>query len=458
MYETLFGGSRGGGKTDTGLAWLLIDSNNPLYRGLVIRRNATDLEDWIDRARRMYPHAKVVGKPTIIKFPSGAMIRTGHLNDKDAYTHYQGWEASRILIEELTQIPDENSYLKLISSCRSTVEGLEARVFATANPGGRGHAWVKKRFIDGHKPNKPFKDSISGRLRMFIPATVDDNPTLVERDPDYVAYLESLPEPLRSAWRYGDWESFAEGQFFTEFSPQIHVLRNDQAKALGYGRPENRKYIGLDWGYANPFACVWVEVTPDNTVFCYRELYGTEKHPQEWGAEIARLSMHENIDTTLGDPSCWIRNPMSWRDNSVSMYSDKSIAHALQGAGVPNLVPANNARVNGWSNMQQLMSYTGDKVDESGMTIERGTIPRFYILEKSCPNLVRTIPLMLRDEKNPEDLDTTLEDHIVDATRYALSHVIAPDKPKKRVPVLASQLNELIFAEKNETSFTYNFS
>ena len=218
-FETLYGGARGGGKTDTGMAWLLYDKDNPRYKALVIRQNSTDLTDWVDRARVMYSGtgAKFAYNPCIISFPSGAKIYTGHLKDENAYEKYQGHEYHRMLIEELTQIPSEERYLKLISSCRSTVDGLPARVFATANPGGVGHTWVKKRFIDPSKPNIEFKDEVSGRTRVFIPATVDDNPTLVEKDPEYIKFLESLPHDLKRQWRHGDWADIAiKGAYYQD--------------------------------------------------------------------------------------------------------------------------------------------------------------------------------------------------------------------------------------------------
>ena len=441
-YEILYGGARGGGKTDCGMAWLLRATEYPDARMLVVRRNADDLADWIDRAHKMYPYAKITGKPATIKFPSGAIIRTGHLKDDQAYTKYQGHEYQRILIEELTQIPTEESYLKLISSCRSTVPGLDPKIFCTANPGGKGHQWVKRRFIQGHKPMVAFKAD-GDRYRMYIPATIDNNPTLLKNDPNYVDFLDNLPEPLRSAWRHGDWDIFA-GQYFGEWNPAIHVVKEEMAKKLGYGQEFNKKYIGIDWGYTAPFAAVWIEVTPKNMVFAYRELYGTERHPVEWGQDIKDMTGDEEIFMSLGDPSMWARNPMSWNASHTQMYTDKSIATALA-EYVPNLVPANNSRIIGWRNMAQLMHY------------KKGKLPNFYIIDKACPNLERTIPDMIRDDKNPEDLDTTLEDHICDAMRYALTHIQAPAKPVKKKPVLQQQIEKLLeFEDKEET--TYDFS
>lgn len=148
------------------------------------------------------------GVPVEFTFPSGAKIRTGHLKDENAYTKYQGHEYHRILIEELTQIPDETSYLMLISSCRSTVKGLKPQIFCTTNPGGAGHEWVKKRFKTGKENQETWNRvrRVNGRTRVFIPARVEDNPALMDKDPDYVKFLESLPEDLRKAWREGSWD------------------------------------------------------------------------------------------------------------------------------------------------------------------------------------------------------------------------------------------------------------
>lgn len=211
--EILFGGARGGGKTDAGIVWMVEPEyiSNPAYRGLVIRLNATDLGDWLDRAERMYTvlGGKRVGQPAEFVFPSGAKIRTGHLGDEDAYSKYQGHEYQKILIEELTQIPSETRYLRLLGSCRSTIPGLAAQIFCTTNPNGVGHMWVKKRFIEGKPVCKTYYAN-DGGTRVFIPSSVEDNPSLLNT-PDYMQYLESIKESepeLYKQWRYGDWTSF----------------------------------------------------------------------------------------------------------------------------------------------------------------------------------------------------------------------------------------------------------
>ena len=433
VYEILYGGARGGGKTDAGIVWLLKGVNDPNYIGLCIRRNYSDLRNWLDRAKQLFTTATCSGNPAVFKFPSGAKIYTGHLSQENSYEVYQGWNISRLLIEELGQIPNEESYLKLVSSVRSTTS-IKPQVFTTANPGGSGHQWIKKRWNIGRKkPNVAFKDTISNRKRIYIPATIDDNPTLKDSDPEYVRFLDALPEPLRSAWRYGDWDVFA-GQYFKECDPRVHCISTKRAEKLGYGKEYNNRYIGIDWGYSAPFGAIWLEVTPQNRVFCYKELYGKEKHPMEW-AEIINKMTPEAITMSLGDPSMWTRNPLSWNKPENPMYSNTSIANALIGNSpqplVPNLQPANNSRVNGWRNLSQLMHFSEE------------SFPNFYIIKGTCPNLIRTIPLMIRDDKNPEDLDTKSDDHILDALRYSLTNINAPVKPKKVLSKLEREIEDL---------------
>jgi hypothetical protein len=219
-FEILYGGARGGGKTDAGMAWMLHKVNYPRFRGLVIRLNAKDLNDWLDRARWMYrmSGADFKGSPTEIHFPSGAVIRTGHLKDEMAYTQYQGHEYQRMLIEELTQIPSEKYYEQLISSCRTTIEELTPKIFATTNPGGPGHLWVKERW---NIPDQPDFEKIykhSSESRIFIPAKIDDNPALLKVDPRYLDQLKSLKDAsLRRSWLEGNWGNpIIEGAIYAD--------------------------------------------------------------------------------------------------------------------------------------------------------------------------------------------------------------------------------------------------
>lgn len=228
--EILFGGARGGGKTDAGMAWLLYDIDKPGYRALVIRKNFTDLSDWIDRAKEFFGTVGGTYVGDTFKFPSGALIKTGHLADKDAYTKYQGHEYQKILIEELSHIPLESYYLKLIASCRSTVDGISAQVFNTTNPDPPGLDWIKDRWNIPEEPatdqiytneiSVEVGDEIRKRRLVFIPSFLEDNPILKEKDPGYETFLESLQETdkeLYEAWRKGKWGGFSvEGAYYRE--------------------------------------------------------------------------------------------------------------------------------------------------------------------------------------------------------------------------------------------------
>lgn len=216
--EVLFGGSRGGGKTDAALQWGMYDIDNPKLRSLVIRRNATDLADFVDRATQKYIPigAKVSGNPATITFPSGAIMYTGHLATADAFTKYQGWEIHRLIMEEVTHIPTEALYEKLLGSVRSTVPGIDTQVFLTTNPGGAGHEWVKERFkIDSQPHSQKFE--VDGKTRIYIPATIRDNSHLMEADPGYLKYLQSLPDGLREQWLDGSWDDMdIDGAYYVK--------------------------------------------------------------------------------------------------------------------------------------------------------------------------------------------------------------------------------------------------
>lgn len=411
-YEVLFGGSRGPGKTDTGLVWLTEHLQHPLFRGLVIRKNADDLNDWLDRALRMYAGFKVsiAYHPAILRFPSGAIIRSGHLKDDQAYTKYQGHEYQRMLIEELTQIPEEKRYLQLTASCRSTIADIRPQIFCTTNPGGVGHQWVKQRFVDPAAAMTPFGEE--GRKRIYIPATLDDNPELLDKDPNYVKTLDALKvvdEELWKAWRLGSWDTFA-GQFFKTFRRDKHTCPPFIPK-----KPDNQNLTiigGMDWGRTAPFAfelgvlqLVQFEDKKFYRLFIFMEVYGTEKTPKEW-ADIIKTKLKffnlstKDISAIRGDPA------MFTKGNDMSM----SIADQFRREDI-RIQPASNDRVGGWSVLNNWLS---DAIDD---------YPYLQIAE-NCNNLIVSIPSLVHDENKVEDVDTTSSlDHAPDALRYLVKHL-----------------------------------
>lgn len=265
-FEILFGGARGGGKTDAGQAWLLYDYKNPKLRSLVVRRNADDLKDWIDRARSFYAGiSEVVGNPPEVRFKTGSIIRTGHLKDENAFTKYQGHEYHRILIEEVTHIPTEDQYLKLIASCRSTVPGIKPQVMVNCNPDGVGFSWVKRRWNIEGTPVEPIwtTDAKTGLVRVFVPSRVEDNPTLIENDPTYISMLKGLPDGLREAWLYGSWsDPIIPGAYYTT---ALHQMSIEGRICTVPHDPSMKVWTVWDLGIGPQLVCLFVQKTATDT-------------------------------------------------------------------------------------------------------------------------------------------------------------------------------------------------
>lgn len=398
-FEVLYGGARGGGKTDAGLARILRDIDNPAYRVLVIRKNSIDLDEWLDRAKRMYAGtgAKFVGTPTRIIFPSGAQVTCGHLKDKNAYEKYQGKEFQLIVIEELTQIPEEKFYEQLIQSCRSSKPGLTPHVFMTTNPGGVGHGWVKKRFIAELIPNQTYWYSPEGSdkylSQIFVPARLQDNPSLMQNDPMYLTRLQAIKDDkLRRAWLDGDWDVFA-GQYFHEFLREVHVIKQQ------YIPKDWRRYISIDYGYRAPSAIYWHAVNYDGEVFTYRELYVTNHVYKDLATRIQAITekANEKIEYAVIDPAVY----------SPDSATGESGAETMQ-RHMPNipLQRADNSRIIGWNRMREYLA-----------PYKRQRAAKWKILD-CCVNLIRTLPTLMYDDRNVEDIDTTQEDHAADSCRY----------------------------------------
>jgi hypothetical protein len=356
-------------------------------------------------------HVKIAYKPAILTFPSGAIVRTGHLKDDQAYTKYMGHEYQRILIEELTQIPTEKRYLQLLGSLRSTIPEIRPQAFLTTNPGGVGHGWVKGRFIDNHEPNIPFKDSETDLRRIFIPATVDDNPTLVTADPGYLRFLDGLKqtdEDLWKSWRLGDWDIFV-GQAFRSFRRDTHVIHPPE-RDFEFDLKDCKRFIAFDWGYAAPGCALWMAVTPENKlgvrrVYVYRELYQNEKHPQQWAEELKVINEVDPVKHIILPHDCFNKEA---GDSIAETF--RKIAHLRIVAG---RTLDRGARLNRVALTHKALGLASD-----GMP--------YLQIHPNCRNLIRTLPALVYDENHPEDIDTEGEDHAYDAMSLGLL-MEAPD-------------------------------
>lgn len=432
--EALYGGAAGGGKSDAMLAEALRQVHIPNYRGIVFRQTYPQLEALISRSLELYkaayPKAKYNDTKKVWTFPSGSQIFFGYmLREKDKY-NYQGKPYDFIGFDELTQF-SMTQYEYLRSRNRPTGPGTRVYMRATANPGGVGHGWVKERFISAAVPNttiwtneeilSPEGKKIRVRSsRIFIPSTVFDNKELLKNDPQYLARLAILPEAERNALLYGDWDSFS-GQVFMEWrNDPVHYKDRRKTHVIEPFRiPSGWKiYRGFDWGYSKPFSVGWYRVDYQGRMYRIRELYGCTGVPNvgvKWTAQEVARKIRE-IETT--DENIKGRRVWALADPAIfAQDGGESIADMMAKEGV-FFDKADHTRIAGKMQMHYRFAF-----DEE----ER---PMLYIFN-TCRHFIRTIPALVYDDTDVEDIDTDTEDHIYDECRYVC--MANPIPPRENV-------------------------
>jgi hypothetical protein len=423
----MFGGTKGPGKTDTLLRESARQINNPAYRAVIFRRTYPRLGEVIDRSFKYFLKAglKWSGKDQQISLPawtapSGAKIAFGHIQHEQDKYNWQGKEFHFLGFDEVEEFT-ENQYLFLMAQNRTSDKTIRCYIRATANPGGVGHGWVKRRFIDCLEPFKVkyFKrindddiecgaDDPKGSSRCFIPASVYDNPSIIENDPDYVKRLEQLPEQDKQALLYGNWDVF-KGQFFSMWRKSLHVVVKPVVR-------EYLKFISVDYGFANPSAVGWWQVDYDGNLHCYRELYQEGLTYEQLAKEIMRLTPKDELIDYL------VHDPAICGDKARHTVPGESGAETMRNTfgSFTRMVKADNSRVVGWGRMKGLM-----QPDDKGFV--RMT------WSPECKNNNRTVPeLIYAETGDPEDCNTDGEDHCGDQDRYAV--MSRPLTPVKKEP------------------------
>ena len=391
--DVLYGGAAGGGKSYAMLVDPLRYAHRSAHRGLIIRRSMPELRELIDKSRELYPKAfpgcKYKEVEKLWNFPSGAKIEFGFLErDADVY-RYQGQAYSWIGFDEITHLPTEFAWNYLASRLRTTDSEITCYMRCTANPGGAGATWVKKRYIDPSPPHESFEGA-DGLSRKFIPARLQDNPFLA-KDGRYEKMLQALPPTQRQQLLEGNWD-VAEGAAFTEFLPHLHVI-------TPFEIPVHWERVkGIDYGYASESACIWGAVDPsDGTLIIYRELYRKGLLGTELAEMITEMEMEDPFSVQgVLDTACWSRTGTT----------GPTIGETLQRAG-HKLRRADKNRIQGKIQIHEYL-----KVMQSGR-------PRIQILN-TCPNLIRELQSIPLDKRNPEDVDTHAPDHAYDALRYLI--------------------------------------
>ena len=413
--EVLYGGSAGGGKSYAMLADPLRYMGHPQFSGLLLRHTTEELRELVWKSRELYPLIWKGIKWSERKMqwvaPSGARLWMSYLDRDDDVLRYQGLAFSWIGFDELTQWATPFAWNYMRSRLRSTAHDLPVYMRATTNPGGPGHQWVKKMFIDpapygrafdatnietGRVLKYPDGHSKAGQSlfkRRFIPARLSDNPYLSSQG-DYEAMLLSLPEHQQRQLLEGDWD-IKEGAAFTEFDRNTHVIEP-------FHIPRNWvKFRSCDYGYGSYSAVLWFAVSPDEQIVVYRELYVSKVLATDLADMILDAEAEDgNIKYGVLDSSLWHK-----RGDTGPSLAEQMI---MKGCRFRPSDRSRGSRVSGKNEIHRRL-----QVDE--FTEE----PRMVFFN-TCTETISQLPAIPLDKKNPEDVDTKAEDHLYDALRYGI--------------------------------------
>ena len=403
-----YGGARGGGKS-----WALRQKAKLLalrYPGikiLILRRSFPEL-----RENHIIPLISDLKDVAIYKstekyflFPNGSRIIFGYCSNEIDAAQYQGNEYDVIALDEATQFT-EKVFEMLKPSVRG-VNGFPKRMYFTCNPGGVGHEWVKRLFID-----RDFREGEKPEDFAFIKATVYDNPVLLSAQPEYLEHLNSLSDELRKAWRDGDWDVFA-GQFFPEFSRDIHVCQP-------FPIPQHwLRFRAIDYGL-DRLAVLYVAVSPAGECYVYKEIGESNLIVSDAAKKILSMSADDETEKsfyrTLMPPDLFARNSESGK-STVDLFREN---------GICGITKAPNDRIDGWLCVKEYIKPTEAEDGES--------ITSKLKIFSNCGELIKNLPKIQYDDRNACDCAKNPHDitHNLDALRYfCASHKVIPKEPEK---------------------------
>ncbi|MBQ4458946.1 MAG: terminase family protein [Clostridia bacterium] len=408
-----YGGAKGGGKSwAMRRKFVLLCSRYAGLRALLLRRTFPELEGnhIMPLRAELEGYAKYSVEKRMFTFPNKSILKLGYCDTEADVFQYQGQEYEVIGFEEATQFTEFQ--MKYIAACnRTTRTDFKPRVYYTCNPGGVGHDYIKRLFID-----RRFQDGEEPDDYVFIPARVTDNTALMQADPQYIKNLKALPEHLRKGYLDGDWD-IVDGQFFSEFQRSLHVVKPFPIPS------EWRKFRAMDWGYNAPCCVLWFAVAPDRRVYVYREYYERQRLAKDVAKTVREMTLFEDISYTVASPDAWQQRGIG----KVGMQGE-SIAETFMLNGVP-LIPADNSRVIGWQRCHENLALAADG------------LPYVQIFS-NCENLIRTLPLLTYGKissNRHEDVSDTCEDHAPEAFRYGLMSRPSPAeiRPQNQAKILA---------------------
>lgn len=387
-----YGGARGGGKSwAVRFKAVATCAKYPGFKCLILRRTYPELEQ-----NHIAPLRKLTGgaaryndSKKTMSFGNGSEIVFGYCENERDTDRYQGHEYDFIFLDEATHFT-YRQFIDLTACCRGT-NGYPKRIYLPCNPGGVGHEWVKRLFID-----REYRQGEDPAEYRFIQALARDNDALMAAQPEYLAFLDALPEDRRRAWRDGDWDAFL-GQYFREFDRRIHVSAPEAIPAHW------QRFRSLDYGL-DCTCCLWWAVSPDGVLTVYRELW----QPGLILSDAARKILEMSPDTeeyryTAASPDLWNRR----QDSGLSGFE------IMTREGLRGLIPANDERINGWRTLREYLKPVPDAFGGKSAGIR---------LFDTCLHAVRDLPRLQYDERVIEDAASEPHEitHAPEALRYGV--------------------------------------
>lgn len=422
---TCYGGAKGGGKSHIirikAIGGALVNDGIKI---LMMRRTYNDVEENLIRPmQRMLPSElyNYNGTSHLITFENGSSIKFGHWQGDESENEYNGLEYDWIFIDEATQFTERA--FNFLGGCLRGATPFPKRMYLTCNPGGVGHAWVKRLFID--KNYKKFRDDPErdehAENYTFIFATVDDNKWLLESSPLYKKNLANMPEDLRRAYRYGDWNAIG-GNYFPELSRQRHVVKP-------FRIPKHwTRYRSFDYGL-DMFACFWWAVDEDGRCWAYRHYEHEKLITQEAAREALEHTLQdEMILATYAPPDMWNRQKDSGR----------TMAEIFNRSGMP-VVRSDNSRVQGHMMIKEMLAPLPLKDPTVQKMFPKGKVPKYLpglMFFDTCDKAISDMESIQSDDKNPNDCAKDPHDitHNVDAIRYfCITRVINAEPEDKQI-------------------------
>lgn len=417
--ECLYGGAAGGGKSDAliGDFSMGIFQYGGAWRGMIARQSFPQLEEIERRCMEIFSPVfgassyKVGRRTWEFETPRGVATLMLRALEKDEDAHkFQGHQFTYLGFDELTHWPSDYVYEFLVKTRLRSPHGAPCYVRATANPGGPGHTWVKRRFMedDNGRPVQALTPihyvgrSGARYTRIFIPARLTDNKILMENDPAYIDQLDAIRDPvMRRALLLGDWD-IIRGAAFPEFRREVHVIENKAPD------PKAKHWRSMDWGLAKPYSCLWYQQDYDGDVVIWNQLKGcgekagegSRETPEQVMVKIMDLEDNHELNVTEG-----------WLDGACfsADQTENDIAKQLGGLKM------------GW---RAAAKGPGSRVRHKQLVHDMLKVvngqSRLRIMER-CEPLITTLTTIQRSKNNPEDVDTDGDDHDFDSLRYGLA-------------------------------------